>query len=183
MLQQITFLKDYRCFKKGRAFDFKPLTLLVGDQGVGKSTILQLLSKFNPKDKEPVIKMICPERIETLSFDYERDSPRMSSYVSTILDVATRFSSHGEFVRLMNDSLREQKGVLWIMDEPDGALSIRSCLKLAESIKVALNNKCQIVAAVHSPILMCEFPEVYSLEHLKWMPPGEFCATQTLQSK
>ena len=180
MLQQIKFLKDYRCFKKGRVIDFKPLTLLVGDQGVGKSTLLHLLGDFKPKDKEPVIAVICSDRIETRSFDYEKDSPRMSSYVSTILDVATRFNSHGEFVRLMNETLRDQKGILWMMDEPDGALSIRSCLKLAESIKVALNNKCQIIAAVHSPILISQFPEVYSLEHSKWLKPEEFIATQTL---
>ena len=173
MLKKITFLKDHRCFKKGDTFDFEPLTLLVGDQGCGKSTILQLLSSAGSKQTEEIVK-ITAGRIETRAFDYEKNNPRMSHYVETTLDVATRFASHGQFVKALNKSMTEQKGVCWLQDEPDSALSIRSCVDLAKHIKIALTKGCQVVASIHSPIVMEQFDKVYSLEHRRWMKPSEF---------
>lgn len=174
MLKSIKFKKDWRCFKAGDEFTFRPLTLLVGDQGCGKSTILSLLSKAGERQTGEVI-AVNADRIETRAFDYEKNNPRMSSYVSTILDVATRFNSHGEFVRALNDTMKEQKGVCWILDEPDSALSIRSAVALANAIKIAVfQNKCQVIASIHSPIVIQAFPEVYSLEHRAWMTSPDF---------
>ena len=177
MLKKFTFKRDYRCFKAGDVFTFEPLTILVGDQGCGKSTILQLLSSAGTRQTEEILE-ITADRMETRSFDYEKNNPRMSHYVETILDVATRFASHGQFVRQLNESILEQKGVCWLQDEPDSALSIRSCFKLAECFKEALKNKCQVVASIHSPIVMGEFPKVFSLEHRKWMTPAKFIESQ-----
>lgn len=173
MLKKITFLKDYRCFKKGDTFDFEPLTLLVGDQGCGKSTILQLVSTAGSKHSDEILK-ITAGRIETRAFDYEKNNPRVSSHVETTLDVVTRFASHGQFVKALNKSMTEQEGVCWLQDEPDSALSIRSCLELANTIKVALTKGSQVVASIHSPIVMEQFAKVYSLEHRRWMTPIEF---------
>jgi predicted ATP-dependent endonuclease of OLD family len=49
MLKSITFKQNFRCFKKGQSFQFEALTLLVGDQGSGKSSILQLLAANDTK--------------------------------------------------------------------------------------------------------------------------------------
>jgi predicted ATPase len=157
-----------------------PITLLVGDQGCGKSTILSLLGKADDKLTKEVIK-ITAKSIETRYFDYEKHNPRMSSYVSTVLDVATRFTSHGQFVKALNETMSEQKGVCWMMDEPDGNLSIRSCLALAKQFKAAVDKGSQVIASIHSPVVMDQFDEVYSLEHRRWMNPNEFvkCHTTT----
>jgi len=173
MLKKITFLKDHRCFKKGDTFDFEPLTILVGDQGCGKSTILQLLSSAGSKQTDETVK-ITADRIETRAFDYEKNNPRMSHTVETMIDVVTRFASHGQFVKKLNKSMTEQEGVCWLQDEPDSALSIRSCLDLAKHIKIALKKGCQVITSIHSPIVMEQFDKVYSLEHRKWMRPQEF---------
>lgn len=178
MLKKITFLKEYRCFKKGDVFDFEPLTILVGDQGCGKSTILSLIGKADDRQTKEIIK-ITAGKIETRYFDYEKHNPRMSSYVESVLDVATRFASHGEFVRALNDSMVEQEGVCWMMDEPDGNLSIRSCLTLANQFKAAVAKKSQVIASIHSPVVMEQFDKVYSLEHRRWMTPQEFIKWHT----
>lgn len=173
MLKKVTFLKDYRCFKKGDTFTFEPLTLLVGDQGCGKSTLISLLGDASSDRTKEIIR-IAAGKIETRYFDYEKHNPRMSSYVQSVLDVALRFNSHGEFVRALNDTMTEQKGVCWLQDEPDGNLSIRSCLVLAKRFKTAITNGCQVIASLHSYTVMEQFPKVYSLEHRKWMLPLEF---------
>lgn len=178
MLKKITFLKEYRCFKKGDVFDFEPLTILVGDQGCGKSTILSLIGKADDRQTKEVVK-ITAGRIDTRYFDYEKHNPRMSSYVESVLDVATRFASHGQFVKALNESMSEQKGVCWIMDEPDGNLSIRSCLALAKQFNTAVKNGCQVIASIHSPVVMEQFDKVYSLEHRRWMKPAEFIQWHT----
>lgn len=64
------------------------------------------------------------------------------------------------------------------MDEPDMALSIRSCHKLVALLK-KLGKKQQIVAAVHNPIVIGGFPEVYSTEHCRWMPLEEFIGSHS----
>ena len=179
MLKKITFKKDWRCFKAGEIFEFRPLTILVGDQGCGKSTILNLLANAGDRHTDEIIAIVAG-RIETRAFDYEKNNPGMSSYVQTALDVVTRFKSHGQFVAALNDTLKEQKGVCWILDEPDSALSIRSCVKLAECFKTALKQGCQVVTSIHSPVVLdfAGAKEVYSLEHRKWMKPVDFVATQ-----
>jgi len=75
--------------------------------------------------------------------------------------------------------------VCWIQDEPDGNLSIRSCLQLAKLFKQALENGCQVIASIHSPVVMEQFEKVYSLEHRRWMKPQEFikCHMESSQEK
>lgn len=176
MLKRVTFKRDYRCFKQGETISFEPLTLLVGDQGCGKSTVLQLLTNAGRKDASEIISIEATP-IATRAFDYEKDSPRKGD-VFTRTDVFSRMVSHGEFVRKLNESICEQKGVCWLQDEPDASLSIRSCLKLAEDIKTALANGCQVIAAVHAVTLIQQFKRVFSLEDRSWMTPDEFIQRQ-----
>ena len=57
MIKSITFKKDFRCFVKGDKFDFRSgINVLVGDQGSGKSTLIELIrsklesNKFDSSD-------------------------------------------------------------------------------------------------------------------------------------
>lgn len=181
MLKKLTFLTDHRCFKKGDVITFDKLTLLVGDQGSGKSTILELLGdskKFKEKD---IFKAETENnvRLQTYWFDYEKHNPRKNS-VFEGWQAKALFSSHGEFVRTFNETIcrKEGSGACFLMDEPDAALSIRSCLKLASGIKFALERGSQIIASVHSPTVMEQFDKVFSLEHRKWMSSQEFIRSQ-----
>jgi len=62
-----------------------------------------------------------------------------------------------------------------MMDEPDIALSIRSCHKLVDMMKKFEKQGHQIIAAVQNPIVIESFPEVFSLEHkMKWMKSEDF---------
>jgi predicted ATPase len=66
---------------------------------------------------------------------------------------------------------------LILFDEPDAGLSPRSAVELLRVLRVVTEHGGQVIASVHSPILMLGVPEVLSLEHRRWMPGREFLAT------
>jgi predicted ATPase len=178
MIKNVKFIKDYRCFKQNDEFEFRPgINLLVGEQGSGKSTILTCIKEIASKNHDPKIK-ISATPITMMSFDFEKDCVRGKSGfrddVSYMAQVALIFSSHGQANNAILRSLGENKNKLFIVDEPDMALSIRSCRKLVDMFKKAVENGCQILAAVHNPVVISAFDEVLSLEHRKWMKSSDF---------
>jgi predicted ATPase len=67
-----------------------------------------------------------------------------------------------------------EEPLIWFLDEPDMALSIRSCHWLAITFKEAADRGQQIIAAVHNPILIASVDQVYSVEHRCWMDSADF---------
>jgi predicted ATPase len=84
--------------------------------------------------------------------------------------------SHGETNIAMLNSLREAADCLVMMDEPDMALSIRTCQLLVKRLKELVDRGGQVIAAVHNPIVIQAFKDVLSLEHGRWMPSKDFIA-------
>jgi len=181
MLRSITFKQDYRCFKEGFTLEFRPgITLLVGDQGTGKSTILQLLMMKTRDWKDKVV--IDADRVEVKSFDFEMDNPRIQQYFRENVDIMVQIGSgrvsHGMFNKALLETLTQAEKVVILLDEPDQAMSPRSCYKMARIFDRVLEKGCQLVASVHNPIIISTQPEVYSLEHREWVAPEDFLESQ-----
>lgn len=185
MLLKVKMKQDFRVLKQGEEFEFHPgVNLLVGDQGAGKTSLLKILmgggkNTFS-KDKADIL---CDVLTETRSFDFEKDNPRVRSRVETMTDVVCIMASHGEVNRQMFKDQSEFKNLLIILDEPDSALSIRSCYLLVDAFNKAVDNGCQIVAAVHNPIIISSFPSVLSMEHRHWMKSQDFVLDHTPNKK
>lgn len=183
MIESVKFIKDFRCFKKGDEFEFRSgVNLLVGEQGSGKSTILNCIRDIASKTHDPKIE-ISATPIAMMAFDFEKDCSRGKSQfrddVSYMSQVALIFSSHGQANNAILRSLEIEKHKLFVVDEPDMALSIRSCRKLVDTFKKAVENECQVLAAVHNPIVISAFDDVFSLEHRKWMKSHDFIDSHT----
>ena len=201
MFPFVTFIRDFRCFQAFSVIDFHPdgTTLLVGDQGGGKSTLLGQLSLVVSKSRgeryDEKVLGVTTDDISILTswngdpapvsyFDFERNNPRTSPAFGMFgIDIGTQVSSmygsHGEFVRgSLSEIDRAQKGTL-LLDEPDMALSPRSIHTLVQSIRNAEKRGVQVIAAVHNPLLIASFAEVLSLEHGRWMRSWEFLESQT----
>lgn len=180
MIHSIEFLEDWRCFKTGDRFDFRPgVNLLVGDQGSGKSSLLCAMQAAGLKklDEEvrKKIRVVCdPCKVYTM--DFEHENPRTLSYFgkNMMFQIASMRNSHGECNTALINSLQTADNCLVMMDEPDMALSIRSCKMLARRFKEVADRSSQVIAAVHNMALIQSFKEVYSLEHRRWMPNTEF---------
>lgn len=184
-LHSVEFLKDHRVFKTGDVLEFRPgVNLLVGDQGSGKSTLLQILSQW--QKYEPVVK-ITSDRVHTLSFDFEKDSFRRpgkfeeaNTTPHLIAALHAGRVSHGESSLWMLEKLDKKPGVVYFIDEPDQALSPRSCYKLVEIFRRAENKGCQIISSVHNPIIIEGFCEVLNLETKSWCGAERFLESQKI---
>lgn len=185
MIKSITFLDNFRCFKKDETITFRPgLNLLVGEQGCGKSSVLSVI-KENGKAYGKMVISYKADETKTRYFDFEKNNLRTQSALlegdAIHLQISAMYWSHGETNKKLLGFLaaKETKGMTFLLDEPDMALSIRSCYHLVDLFTVAVKNGCQILAAVHNPILIAAADEVLSLEHKKWMTAKEFIAKHT----
>ena len=184
-------------FKKGYTIDnLKDITLLVGDQGCGKSTMLKLLS-IPDLDKISVeLSDFCKSNVNGISssyFDFEKDNPSTVSNLDMVTNpdgsprgvgsmgvMASKFESHGEtLVQYSIEGLNNLKDRIILFDEPEAALSIRHQYALVKAANTAVKNNCQLIFATHCLPLIQSQKEVFSMEHNKWMTSKEFIKTQT----
>jgi predicted ATPase len=188
MLKQLTFNEDFRNFTAGYNITFRPgVNLLVGDQGTGKSTILQALASL-AQIKAYQYPLGLAKKVsvdvtpcEVKAWDFEKNNRRTLGYLDYDklgLQLAAKFTSHGEANLDVLQALEKAKQLVFLTDEPDMALSIRSIFKLISLFTKAASQGCQIIAAVHHPFLIEAWKEVYSCEHDTWMTSEDFIRSQ-----
>lgn len=162
MLKQVKFKTDYRCFTKNEKLKFvKGVNIVVGDQGTGKSSLLGLLAENNTD-----ILDINADLTKTAFFDSENHNPRKESYLSSGFEVKSRFMSHGQCqYQIMQMMKKAKTPTCFLCDEPDTALSIRSCVKLASLFKEMSRNGHQVIASVHNIVVIASFGYVLDIEN------------------
>lgn len=188
MIKRITYNHDHNCFFEGDTFELKPITLLVGDQGCGKSTTLSVIDwKFRAKRNEDLASFETADEgiTKVLYLDTEKMNPAImqanpedgEDMKSKLL---SRFESHGQTLFPILRSLEElDEKTLIILDEPETALSLRSQFQMIEIFRKLAEDGCQIIMATHNLTFMEAFPDsVLSLEHMKYVTPGEFVELQ-----
>ena len=171
------------------------VTFLVGENGIGKSTLIEAIAVamgFNPEGGTKnfsfstndshsglynyltVIKGIkrpmdgfflrtesmynAASYIDELDDDPEGGAPIRLSYGGKSL----HNQSHGESFLSVVENRFGGKGI-YILDEPEAALSPARLLRLMRNIKELVDNDSQFIIATHSPILMA-FPGAEVLE-------------------
>lgn len=161
----------------------KPVTFLVGENGSGKSTLIEAIAdavKINSEGgkagtkyastggKTPLGKAIVADltadgsrlvggprhrrngfflRAETL-FNLGQNVSGLGGFWET--DLTTQ--SHGEGFLTVFDAMFGGPG-LYLMDEPEAALSFGSCLRLVALMHELGESGAQVICATHSPIL------------------------------
>jgi predicted ATPase len=161
----------------------RPVTFLVGENGSGKSTVVEAVAEAfgldaqggragrkygNNRGKTPLGKVLRlgltadgarmragPRsgrkgyflRAET-TFGLAQVVSGMAGYWDEDLDER----SHGEGFLIIAESMFREPG-LYLMDEPEAALSFRSCLRLVALLHELGRAGAQVICATHSPVL------------------------------
>ncbi len=183
------------CLKGFEALDFhSPVTFLIGENGSGKSTLIEALAismgmngeggtnNFNFSTKNTVSSLYqCLKVIKYPNLPQTKFFLRAETFYnfSTQLDEIQKESgdviqyyggkslheqSHGEsFMSVMKNRFGS-KG-LYILDEPEAALSPTRQMSLLILMKQLVEDGSQFIIATHSPILLA-YPnaEIYNLE-------------------
>lgn len=152
-------------------WDLSPLTVLVGDNGVGKSTLVEALAiafGLNPEggthsathrtrateselhDHLQIVRGAGASkrgvflRAETMYGHF--------SYLESIGSSGLHARSHGEaFLDYVTE--RSRISGLWVLDEPESALSFSGCLALIGALRDLRAEGSQVVLSTHSPVL------------------------------
>jgi len=195
MLNLVCVLKPWRCFTGKEVIHFRPgVNLIVGNQGTGKSSLIEAIQlrgikkpkslHLPPADSVPVIIDFQGDAVPVFAFDFERDNYRTKSFFEddSMFQIGAMRSSHGEMVLAMLQGLEtvDQK-LLVLFDEPDMALSIKSCRRLVRCFNHIANLGGQVIATAHNPIVISGYEQVYSVEHNKWVGGKEYIDLQMVE--
>lgn len=175
-----------------QGLDLTPATVLVGENGSGKSTLVEAIAlayglspeggstgaRHSSRSTESVLsdhlQLVRNAgttrrgyflRAETMHgfFTYLELNPSTSGR----RDIAFHQMSHGEsFLELAIDRFRGPG--LWLLDEPESALSFSGCLALLGVLKDLLaTGQSQVIMSTHSPLLAA-LPNAQILEVGDW---------------
>jgi predicted ATPase len=169
------------------------VTFLVGDNGTGKSTLVEAVAVaagFNPEggsqnfrfatratesalgdhltltwDRKPRTGFFLrAESYYNVATEIERldQDPGSPPLLPSYGGVSPHLRSHGEsFLDLVVHRFGPRG--LYLLDEPEAALSVRGCLALLARMADLARQDCQLVVATHSPILLA-LPDASILE-------------------
>lgn len=170
------------------------ITLLAGDNGTGKSTVVELVAEAmgfaaeggeleRPGELPPVVRPVLGGALEPVR---GARKPRAGYFlraesffnVASFVDEEGTFSpdlslyggaplnerSHGEsFLQLASHRFGGES--LYLLDEPEAALSVTGALALLAVMVRAAGEGAQFVVATHSPVLLaCPGARIYELD-------------------
>jgi predicted ATPase len=179
-----------------------PVTVVMGENGSGKSTFIEAVARRWGDSLTAAVKHWQPDgssedcdlhKVLVLAGDRPRPQGgiflRAEAMHSLFGEIdagdgvhagATRAfggelnaRSHGESFLAFLESRLAERG-LFVLDEPEAALSFRSCLRLLALMQIAAEGGSQVLLATHSPVLAA-FPGATVLEfgadgfrHVAW---------------
>lgn len=166
--------------------DLGPVTILTGENGAGKSTIVEAVASaygLNPEGGSTgamnVTRVTESPLAEHLQLVRGAGASRRGFFLRaetmhgfyTYLEAAGIGSrlhehSHGEsFLDLVLER-RHLQG-LWVLDEPESALSLSGCLALLGLLRDLVASGSQVILSTHSPVLAA-FPDADLFELGGW---------------
>ncbi|MBQ7874809.1 MAG: AAA family ATPase [Oscillospiraceae bacterium] len=185
----LTKLPAVKFLLNGGRLDFSsPVTIFVGENGTGKSTLLEAIAVafgFNPEGGSRNFDFSTEathseffEHLTLVKRAYPRDGfflraesyYNVASYINRLDDIMSpsppiidsyggkslHEQSHGESFLALIQNRFGGKG-LYILDEPEAALSPNSIMMLIAEMDQLVKNDSQFIIATHSPMLMA-FP-------------------------
>ncbi|PSV00993.1 AAA family ATPase [Photobacterium kishitanii] len=191
-VNDIGFKINFRDFKKGDKFIFrKQLTVITGDNGTGKSSLINLIkSRFSSNDnntsidKDTADQILTTPRVNKRCFyiDFANDPIKNRTTLSESEDIMIQIgcvqaSSGQASIMQLLAQLQNLSTDLLIIDEPERGLAEGRHYLIGHIIRdwVKKNKNVQIIVVTHSKILMNELSEI---GELRVMPQFRITTTE-----
>jgi predicted ATPase len=197
LIKRIEVVEEMKPLKPGLTIDIKEsILILVGDNGVGKSTITDgLASMYGKKDDTYLkrneyrflnIETTRPD-FKTKFIDFHGDDRKFAGSfggdVSLQMFHMKASSGQVSLSLLSSAGLKEFKDGLLVLDEPDRGLSLRNQLGMVEILlMLPLIKNVQIIMTCHSDIILkglSKFAQFYDVGKMKDVTYQEYFNSQT----
>ncbi len=192
MINDDSYLKNIEALYKVEKIEFtKPVSFFVGENGSGKSTLLEAIAVAHGFNPEGGTKNYCFSTHDThselcnaitIAKGYRKEKWGYFLRAESFYNVATKEeeyadfahpseeyhkSSHGEsFLKMVQNNVRPNG--LYLLDEPEAALSAQRQLTLMAEICRCASDDAQFIIATHSPILLgVPNAEIFSFDNGK----------------
>ena len=163
-----------------------PMTILVGENGSGKSTLVEAIamaygmnaeggstnamyrSYTSESDLANHLQLVREVGASKRGFFLRAETMHgLFTYLESIGDEGSFHQrSHGEsFLDLV--AARSQMHGLWVLDEPESALSLPGCLALIGLLRDLVGGGSQVLLSTHSPVLAA-YPDADLYEIGEW---------------
>lgn len=192
MINDDSYLKNIEALYMVEKIEFtKPVSFFVGENGSGKSTLLEAIAVAHGFNPEGGTKNYCFSTHDThselcnaitIAKGYRKEKWGYFLRAESFYNVATKEeeyadfahpseeyhkSSHGEsFLKMVQNNVRPNG--LYLLDEPEAALSAQRQLTLMAEICRCASGDAQFIIATHSPILLgVPNAEIFSFDNGK----------------
>jgi len=165
-LKSIKLLTKYRNLKPF-SFDFKDgLNVIVGENGIGKSTLLNLIAEH----KKDLVKLSIKPGTVYQFFDTEKQNPRikaLNEHENSLFEfsIASRFVSHGEAMLPIILTAKTFSDTLLMVDEPESGISLMNQVKIINAFKkIVEESNCQVIITTHSYVIIKNVEYVFNMD-------------------
>ncbi|MBI4440666.1 AAA family ATPase [Candidatus Woesearchaeota archaeon] len=197
-VEWVEITKDIRGFSRGFSLDFTaPLTILVGENGTGKSTLLDLIrshytsSGLWQDDLKEYARVTGLQSPSVKYFNFHSDDFKYSTLFGPNMDAQLaamrRSSGEGVTLQLVACGILAANNSLLLLDEVARGYSPAFQARCAQGIYSLVSKGNQLIVASHSEYVMelgympdCK---LYSVEHRRYMTPKEFLTAHLTRKK
>jgi predicted ATPase len=181
MITGFKFKQPFLNFNAEETIEFRPGVNFLVDENSGRSTLISLIRSFLKDQNSTFNGISFPENSihiiyqeSTLRcFDFERENLRTLSFNAGNdffeLQQISKNKSHSFLTGSLLSAIGSEENCLYIFDEPDAGLGLKTIKALGHNMKIAETKHCQIIAAVNNPLLMLSQKEIFSMKEKKFI--------------
>jgi predicted ATPase len=177
-IKSLTLKKEFHKIQPFKIEFRDGLNVIVGENGSGKSSLLQLITDtdnhYNDLRSVDFKPGACFRFLDT-----EKHNPRIKSDCSNspnmAFEIGSHFMSHGETMLPLILASKEFKKIVLVVDEPESGISLKNQKKIFDNLQdISIKNECQVILTTHSYVIIKNSPIVFNMTTKQWITSEKY---------